>query len=403
MHDIERIERELQETVEAMSADAHEAWEEIERLCEKAMASEDKPPYLDTVKTIEQMYPSAREELSEAIALKGQLLRAQAEEAAGNKSLMRQLAGSMEKAIELEPDLEGKNLTVGEALKVLERHGVKHGISPEVLEMEMEVTVRPEEWGEQFSTPVDEVPTDENGIPLRSATPHGFTFVAADGKGICLDALEAEAMRVLGQHRTFENYVEEMPEEQVSKTQRLRQDAIELLTGTGLPGDKAEEQADEVVYMLLRLTYLEILAVRAKEEPEVQGMIDLFRGENTAAARRFAQRIVRSFMGPIVDEFLDEKIAEGEIVRSFDEDGKEILKVNEEHPEYQRRQRELREKMETLSPERRKIFEALQDEKRGKHRMNEHAAMHTVEELSDEEVSELQYRIRRIRRGLDVQ
>lgn len=187
MHDIERIEQELQETVEAMSADARDAWEEIERLCEKAMASEDKPPYLDTAKIIERMYPSAREELSEAIALKGQLLRAQAEEAAGNESLMRQLAGSMEKAIELEPDLEGKNLTVGEALKVLERHGVKHGISPEVLEMAIEVAVPPEER-EQIRMPADEVPTDENGIPLRSATPDGFGIDEASGEVIYLNA-----------------------------------------------------------------------------------------------------------------------------------------------------------------------------------------------------------------------
>jgi hypothetical protein len=402
MHDIERIERELQETVGAMSADAHEAWEEIERLCEKAMASEDKPPYLDTVKTIEQMYPSAREELSEAIALKGQLLRAQAEEAAGNKSLMRQLAGSMEKAIELEPDLDRKSLTAGEAFKVLERHGVQLGISPEVLEMEVEVAVPPEER-ERIRMPADEVPTDENGIPLRSAFPDGFGIDDPDGEPIFLNALEADEMRLLGQLRTFESFVEEMPEDSVRENQRLRQEMIGLLTHIGLPANKAEEQADETVNWMLRKSYLEFLAIVVKEEPEVQGMLDYFRGEVTAAARRYAQRILRSLVDQIEDEFVDEKIADGELVRSFNEDGKEVLKFNEEHPEYKRRQRELREKVETLSPERRKIFEALQDEKRGEHLMNEHAAMHTVEELSDEEVSELQYRIRRIRRGLDVQ
>jgi hypothetical protein len=176
-----------------------------------------------------------------------------------------------------------------------------------------------------------------------------------------------------------------------------------LPTHIGLPANKAEEQADETVNRMLRKSYLEFLAIVVKEEPEVQGMLDYFRGEVTAAARRYAQRILRSLVDQIEDEFVDEKIADGELVRSFNEDGKEVLKFNEEHPQYKRRQRELREKVEALSPERRKIYEALQDEKRGEHRMNEHAAIHTVENLSDEEVSELQSRIRRIRRGLEVQ
>jgi hypothetical protein len=402
MHEIERIERELQETVEAMSADARDAWEEIEQLCEKGIASEDKPPYLDTVKIIERMYPSAREELSEAFELKAHLLGAQAEEAAGKKRLHRQIWGAMEKAVELEPDLDRKTLTAGEALKVLERHGVKHGISPEVLEMEVEVAVPPEER-EQIRMPADEVPTDENGIPLRSAAPDGFGIDDADGETIYLDALEAEAMRVLAQHMTFKNFVEEMPEDRVRENQRLRQETKGLLTHIGLPANKAEEQADEAINRMLSNSYLEFLAVMVKEEPEVQGMLDYSKGEKTAAAERYAQRIMRSLVEALTDEFFEEKIAEGEIVRSFNEDGKEVLKFNEEHPEYKRRQRELREKVEALSSERRKIYEALQDEKRGEHRMNDHAAMHTVENLSDEEVSELQSRIRRIRRGLEVQ
>jgi hypothetical protein len=41
----------------------------------------------------------------------------------------------------------------------------------------------------------------------------------------------------------------------------------------------------------------------------------------------------------VADEWFEEKIPEGELIRSFDEDGNEVLKFNEEHPKYKRRQR----------------------------------------------------------------
>ena len=73
MHDIENLEQEVQETVEAMSADAREAWEELERLFEQARTSEDMPLYSNLAMTIiESMYPSARKELSKAVGLHGQ-------------------------------------------------------------------------------------------------------------------------------------------------------------------------------------------------------------------------------------------------------------------------------------------------------------------------------------------
>jgi hypothetical protein len=402
MHDTERIEQELQETIEAMSAEAHDAWEKIEWLREQAMVSDNDPPYLDAVQIIDRTSPSAIGELGKASELRARLLGAQVEEAEGVIRLYMQISGAMERAIELEPDLDGKRLTVGEALEVLERHGVKHGISTEVLEMKIEADVHPVER-ERIRMPADEVPTDENGIPLRSAFPDGFGFRDAKGEVICFDALEADAMRLLGQHRTFESFIEELPEDAVRENQSLRQEFIELLTGSGQSADKAEERADEAINRMLCNAYLEFLALVVKEEPEVQGMVDYFRGAKTAAAERYIQRTVRSFVDPLVEKFVEAQIADGELARTFNNDGNEFLKINTKHPAYKRRQRELREKVEALSPERRKIYDALQDEKRGEHRMNGHGAMHTVENLTDEEVSELRPRIRRIRRGLEVQ
>jgi hypothetical protein len=80
-----------------------------------------------------------------------------------------------------------------------------------------------------------------------------------------------------------------------------------------------------------------------------------------------------------------------------------MLKINKEHPNWKKTVRELEEKKAALSPERRNIFEALQDEERGECRMNEFAAMNTTEKLSETMVSELQSRLRRVRRGLELQ
>jgi hypothetical protein len=90
------------------------------------------------------------------------------------------------------------------------------------------------------------------------------------------------------------------------------------------------------------------------------------------------------------------------MIKEVGEDGQEILRFNEDHPKYQRRVQELEENKETLSAEKRNIFEALQDERRGEHRMNEFAAMDTVERLTNDEVLALQSRLRRVRRGLEL-
>ena len=50
--------------------------------------------------------------------------------------------------------------------------------------------------------------------------------------------------------------------------------------------------------------------------------------------------VLRALVEEVADEWFEEKIAEGELLRSFDEDGNEVLKFNEEHPKYKRRQRE---------------------------------------------------------------
>ncbi len=41
---------------------------------------------------------------------------------------------------------------------------------------------------------------------------------------------------------------------------------------------------------------------------------------------------MRPLVEEVADEWFEEKIAEGELIRSFGEDGNEVLKFNEEHP-----------------------------------------------------------------------
>ncbi len=84
-------------------------------------------------------YPQAGELGVEANRLETQRQEALVAEAQEEGGLLRQLEATCVKAMELEPALSSKGLTVGKALKVLERHGVMHGISPEALEIGIEV------------------------------------------------------------------------------------------------------------------------------------------------------------------------------------------------------------------------------------------------------------------------
>lgn len=128
MHDAERIESELKEVVAEMSPDARRVWEAI-----RESAGEQLPPeYGD-------LLPSEQAALGRAVRTMIDLRTALAEQDAGVAALARQMRSVFVRAEQLEPALVGKNVTLGEAVGVLERHGERTGISPEVFDMSFRV------------------------------------------------------------------------------------------------------------------------------------------------------------------------------------------------------------------------------------------------------------------------
>jgi hypothetical protein len=392
----EQLQRELAEVIESLSADARDAWERLQELHEQGGDLEDHKD--EVVAIIEPLYPSAREELTHVRELKARFLKANAEEHQGMASLHKQMMGLFYKAWELDPSLP-KDATTSDAIEVLKRCGVRPGVSEELLEMEMEVPTSPEE-GEYVVMPIEEMDVDENGIPTARAVPDGFAIRGGEEhEDIYLDRKEAEATRLLAKDIPYSRFLEE----HAVDAEELRQEFVDALFPTVTYSvEETQQLANEMVTGMMQKIYLQSLATVVKAEPDVQGMIDHLTGKDTAAGRSYKHRILMAVMGEVMDEYIEEAVDDGEIIREVGEDGREIRRFNENHPKYQRKLRELEEKKEGLSPERSNIFEALQDERRGKHRMNEFAAMRTVEQLTAEEVSKLQFRLRRVRRGLEL-
>lgn len=130
MHDVEQIEQELREHLDGMSHEAREIVDESLRT--------PPPEGRDAEKfaaVIRGLSPADNEDLGRAFALMHQLEQA----LLGGKHLAKQLVSVCQRAQELEPSLAEKGCTVGEAVTVLERHGIRHGLSEEVMTMTVEV------------------------------------------------------------------------------------------------------------------------------------------------------------------------------------------------------------------------------------------------------------------------
>ncbi len=130
MHDVEQIEQELRELVEGMSHEAREIVDESLRT--PPPEGQDAEKFAAVIRGLS---PTDNEDLDRAFALMHQLEQAYS----GRRHLAKQLASVCKRAQELEPSLAKDGCTVGEAVAVLERHGVKHGVSKEVMAMTFEV------------------------------------------------------------------------------------------------------------------------------------------------------------------------------------------------------------------------------------------------------------------------
>ena len=136
MQDSEQPRRDLEEAVAELSPDARRVWDAIEEAGQRAARGEEvaaeMPPEYDDLLRSEQAA------LLRAVRLSGDAHAAGAAENEGMAALLRQAGGVIRRARELNPGI-GDDLTLGEAVAVLRRHGVSPGIPPELAEMVVEV------------------------------------------------------------------------------------------------------------------------------------------------------------------------------------------------------------------------------------------------------------------------
>ena len=133
MNHVEQLQRDLEEAVAELTPDARRVWvaveEDIER--EEEVPTELPPEY-------EDLRPSEKGALVRVVTLLQRVHEAQAAEAEGRESFLYQAMAVITRAQELEPNI-GEDLTLSEAVAVLQRHGVNPGLSPEAAEMVVEV------------------------------------------------------------------------------------------------------------------------------------------------------------------------------------------------------------------------------------------------------------------------
>jgi hypothetical protein len=94
------------------------------------------------VECIHQLEPSDQANLVHAFKVMAEAHRQETDRARGEADFVSQMLHTMRRAQEVDEEAaKNDRLTLGEAIAILERHGIKPGISQEVLEMEMEVPV----------------------------------------------------------------------------------------------------------------------------------------------------------------------------------------------------------------------------------------------------------------------
>lgn len=145
-------------------------------------------------------------------------------------------------------------------------------------------------------------------------------------------------MRTITEQCTYREFLED----HAADAEELRQELEETMSGI-FSGEEVRQKADDAVTTILRNSYLQALASIIKAEPEIQGLIDTYKGKETAAARRYQERTRKALVRDVLDEYIEEAVANGEIIKEVGEDGREILRFNEYHPKYQRKVRELEE------------------------------------------------------------
>ena len=269
----------------------------------------------------------------------------------------------------------------------------------------MEVEVPPEDSPENWTAvPAEEMDEDKNDILSKRAARHGWGMSGLDeGEIIKISPEETEAMRVFANNaHSYAQWKKALKDETEGFLAEVRGDLLELVELGTIQEDEVEEMAQNMVETTSRKSYLQWLAYVVKEEPDLTGFIDHFSGRESTAAKRYQDRAVLEVHEEVLGEVIAEKVESGLILEDVNERGEKIYRINEEHPEYLRKVTETEEKIEALSPERRAIFDALHDERRGDARMNDFGALDTVENLTDTEVVALQPRLRRVRRGLEL-
>jgi len=250
---------------------------------------------------ITELEPDVREQVA---MITGELMKAyerSLKESESYISIGERAMEDIERAREVDPSVN----TLGEAAAVLKEHGIATQVSDDELNIELKVPA-PETW---VHIPRSEVMTDENGIPTKKACPKGFGVPSGD-EIIKLDRKQAEALRLVAKELPFEEWMKDMPPEAAKDLEESRQNIEDIISTAPAERPKGEEevadeewaelksQAYEALNVAIHKDYLANLAMKVKEQPEPQGIIDFYKQKNTAAARRFIDRNIK----PMFDE-----------------------------------------------------------------------------------------------------
>jgi len=226
MRGIEQLRRDLEEAIADLSPAARSVWEALEAH-EARMESGEEPP-IELPPGYDDLLPSEQDALGRVLQASAEVHAAAAEESAGMFAGMRQAADVIRRAQELEPGL-GDEITLGEAMAILERHGESSGLSPELADMVVEVPTQ-EPTKEEADAMVQHIldslsPQQRRVLNIRMQT-RGEDENAGEILGEVQDLSEAEAQEHLDEiKKLVEDVVNEVVE--ADEQERRREERSE--------------------------------------------------------------------------------------------------------------------------------------------------------------------------------
>jgi hypothetical protein len=320
---------------------------------------EDKlsPEELGIEEGMESIPESDRAKFAPVMQELGKFLARQQQEAESWVDLGERALAAIERAQELEPDMEIHS--IAQALPVFEKHGLENPFSEEEMNLELEMTEEEaidagliEDMREWITIPASEVPLDENGLPTRKATKHGFGI--DDGKGGILKIYPPQlaAMRAISQDYPYKTFVEQhldraaqMKQEMLTEVRKEIEPELVRLAKDGDVDLSPENIANMIVGKSLRQVYMLTLATQVQEyRGSPHDIIDYHKGKMTKAAKRYLGFINEKYLHPMMehemDQFEEEAVEAGVVEIFTGDDGEEYIKLLDGYEEWMRKRRD---------------------------------------------------------------